>query len=313
MVPPAGRRVRRSLREVGAAAEFLPLVDLGALLVELGLDGVQGVGSEQGAKRRAAGFGDGDDRAGELEAQVREYARAEAVAPPDVRPQIDLSDGARKRSLDQAQAARQAGNEELARSAAALTQIMGAARERLQVADAARREWAEATAAKAEAATRARAELDTRGPARWEEARPEVQAADTAEVEARQEAETTAEVLEPEAGQEIGRKDPAIDVEAGAWPKAQAEMAAEVDPDALTVMASVDADMAAVDSSEFDDNLARARTGAKQLAEKRARDQAERERAAVDEPVMQADVQARLEASATTDHPEADSDADLEI
>jgi hypothetical protein len=71
--------------------------------------------------------------------------------------------------------------------------------------------------------------------------------------------------------------------------------------------------MAAISRSEFDDNLARDRTGAKQLAEKRARDQAERKRAAVDEPVMQADVQVGLEASATEDQAEADSDADLEI
>jgi hypothetical protein len=52
---------------------------------------------------------------------------------------------------------------------------------------------------------------------------------------------------------------------------------------------------------------------AEQLAEKRAHDQAERERAAVDEPVMQPDVQARLEADATADRAEADGDADLEI
>jgi hypothetical protein len=40
-------------------------------------------------------------------------------------------------------------------------------------------------------------------------------------------------------------------------PEAQAEMAADVDPEALTVMASADADMAAISRSEFDDNLAR--------------------------------------------------------
>jgi hypothetical protein len=52
---------------------------------------------------------------GELQAQVREYAHAEAAAPVDVRPQIDLRDSERKRSLSQAEKARQAGNEELAR------------------------------------------------------------------------------------------------------------------------------------------------------------------------------------------------------
>jgi hypothetical protein len=65
--------------------------------------------------------------------------------------------------------------------------------------------------------------------------------------------------------------------------------------------------------STFDDNLARAQAGAERLAEKRANDQAERDRAAVDEPVMQADAQAELEATAAIDKAEADQDADLEI
>jgi hypothetical protein len=76
---------------------------------------------------------------------------------------------------------------------------------------------------------------------------------------------------------------------------------------------SVEADLAAINDSAFNENLARARAGTEQLAEKRAHDQAERERAAVDEPVMQPDVQARLEADATADRAEADGDADLEI
>jgi hypothetical protein len=49
---------------------------------------------------------------------------------------------------------------------------MDADRERLQVADAARREWEEATAAEAEAAEQARTELGRRGPARWDEDKP---------------------------------------------------------------------------------------------------------------------------------------------
>jgi hypothetical protein len=48
---------------------------------------------------------------------------------------------------------------------------------------------------------------------------------------------------------------------AGAWPGAQASMEAEVDPNALTVMATADADLAAIDESTFDENLARAQTG----------------------------------------------------
>jgi hypothetical protein len=62
-----------------------------------------------------------------------------------------------------------------------------------------------------------------------------------------------------------------------------------------------------------DDNLARAQVGAEHLAEKRARDQAERNRAAVDEPVMHADIQAGIEGAASIEKPGADRDADLEI
>jgi hypothetical protein len=73
-------------------------------------------------------------------------------------------------------------------------------------------------------------------------------------------------------------------------------------------MASVDADFAAID-----DSLARARAGIAQRDEQRALERAGRQRAAVDEPVVHADVQAGLEATTTADHAEADSDADLEI
>jgi hypothetical protein len=118
---------------------------------------------------------------GELEARVREYARAEAVAPVDIQADIVSIDGTRQHYLDQAKEACQAGDEELARSAEEMTRIIGADRERLQVADAARLEWEEATAAKAEAASQARAELDKRGPARWEEHRPEAHAAEVRE------------------------------------------------------------------------------------------------------------------------------------
>jgi len=50
--------------------------------------------------------------------------------------------------------------------------------------------------------------------------------------------------------------------------------------------------------------------GAERLAEKRARDQAER--AAVDEPVIHAEAQAELDAAVTADKAEAGTDADLE-
>ncbi len=86
--------------------------------------------------------------------------------------------------------------------------------------------------------------------------------------------------------------DPAADVDTGAeaWPEAQASMEADIDPDALTVMAKADADLAAIDDSTFDENLARAQADTKMLAEKRAPDHAKRDRAAVDEPVMQAEL-----------------------
>lgn len=233
---------------------------------------------------------------GELEARVREYARAEAVAPIDVRAQIDLSDSARKRSRDQAEKARQAGNEELARSNEALAQVIEAKRERLKVADAARREWEEATAAEAEAADQARAELETRGPGQGDEAR-QVQAD------------------KPAAAPETGAQaQPAIEAETGAWPEARTGMAADVDPEALTVMAAADADINAISRGEFDDNLARAQAGAEQLAAQRARDQAGRDRAAIDEPVIRAEAEAQAELETAAANPsDHDGVGDIEL
>ena len=74
------------------------------------------------------------------------------------------------------------------------------------------------------------------------------------------------------ARREIERTEPAAEAAAGAWPEARAEMEADVDPEALTVMAEADAEMTAISRSEFDDNLARAQAGAEQLAAQRARD-----------------------------------------
>lgn len=239
---------------------------------------------------------------------MREYARAEAVAAVDVRAQLDLSNDARRDYHDRATRARQTENEAQATAGDDLTRRLDARRERLQVADAARREWEQASAAKAEAASQARSELDARGHER------QAKAAEAREVQADApaagpQAETETRIDEP--GHQAGRPEPAAEAEAGAWLEARAEMAADVDPEALTVMAEADADMAAIDS-RFDDNLARAQAGAEQLAAQRARDQAERDRAAVDEPVMQGDVQAELEATAI-EEAEAGQDTDLEI
>jgi type IV secretory pathway VirD2 relaxase len=88
--------------------------------------------------------------------------------------------------------------------------------------------------------------------------------------------------------------------------QARAELGADVDPEALTVMASAEADFAAIDAS-----LARAQAGIAQRDEQRALVRAERERAAVDEPAVDVDVQAGLEVGASA-KAEAD-DAELEI
>ena len=100
---------------------------------------------------------------GQLEAQVQDYRRAEAVAPPDVQAQVGdrqhLAEEARARAEAAAAAgdvaAQQEAEAEAARHAADLAS--------LAVADAARREWREATAAQETAARGAAAELRRRG------------------------------------------------------------------------------------------------------------------------------------------------------
>jgi hypothetical protein len=276
---------------------------------------------------------------GELEVPVREYARAEALAPPDLSTQIRNNDGARVYTRKQAQAAAAAGNEELARSASALADTIGAEGEQMKVAQAARDEWAEATAPKAEAAAAARAELRTRGTPRWDEPRPgalaeeerEARAVDPVQAERwstaqaelaeliRQENRTLDPVPEAEREalpdsladwmeQRVAELDRGDAEGAAAWPEAQAGLDADIDPDALAVMASVDADFAAID-----ENLARARAGIVQRDEQRALQHAERERAAVDEPAARPEMQAGLDAAAAAARAEADYDADLEI
>jgi conjugative relaxase-like TrwC/TraI family protein len=237
---------------------------------------------------------------GELEAQVREYARAEAVAPVDVTAQIGSVDAVRKTYADQAAAARKAQQEAQAEAAGEVARIMEADRGRLQVADAARQEWAEATAVKAEAAEQARAELDRRGPARQDEARPQAVAAEVrevqaeaADVEAEAQAETAAEIDTTEAAPGISRPEleaePVIGQPAG-------ELTG-IDPEALATMATIQG------------NLADAQAAAEQRAEKEARDWAAIEQAGIDEPVNHAQPQAELEAAARA---EVD-DADIEI
>ncbi len=59
-------------------------------------------------------------------------------------------------------------------------------------------------------------------------------------------AEPTAEITN--SGREIERTKPAVEAKT-AWPEARAEMSADIDPAALTVMAEADADMTAISSS----------------------------------------------------------------
>jgi len=91
---------------------------------------------------------------------------------------------------------------------------------------------------------------------------------------------------------------------AGSCSEAQANLEADIDPEVLIVMASVDADFAGID-----DSLGRGRAGIKQRGLARA----ECERAAVYEPVIHADMQAELGATAAVAEAEPDHDADLEI
>jgi hypothetical protein len=106
---------------------------------------------------------------------------------------------------------------------------------------------------------------------------------------------------------ELARTDAAAGADAGAWPEAQADLEADIDPEALTVMASVEADFTAIDA-----NLARAHAGIVQRDQQRNLERAERERSAADEPVVHLAAQAELDADAAA-KAEPDQDADLEI
>jgi hypothetical protein len=173
------------------------------------------------------------------------------------------------------------------------------------VADAARREWEEATAAQVDAAEQARAELDQRGPARWDEAKPEAEAADVREVQAVDaeaeaeiqqdaQAEMPAEIDAAKADREIDRAEP----EADGGIEQSGELTG-IDPQALATMAAIQG------------NLAAAEAAPEQRAEKEARYWAAIEQAGIDEPVNRAETRAELEATAA-ERAEVD-DVDIEI
>lgn len=93
------------------------------------------------------------------------------------------------------------------------------------------------------AADQARAELDARGPARRGETIPENQA---------------------ENGHEVQADEPTAEGEA--WPEAQAHVAADIDPEALTVMAETDADLAAIEDASVKDDLDRVQAASAVMA-----------------------------------------------
>ena len=225
---------------------------------------------------------------GELEARVREYARAEAVAPVDVQADIVSIAATRQQFVDQAKDARQAANEELAQSAEEMARILEADRERLQVADSARLEWEETTADKARGAGQARAELDRRGPARWDEhrARPEAQAPEASEHQA---GETADAELWSEIDARAEAEGSELDRDA-AEPAAEAEQGPGIEQGRRELTAPAEA-IAAIQA-----NREAAEAAAAELAGKEASDWAAVEQAGIDEPVTQAEPQAGLEA-----------------
>ena len=112
--------------------------------------------ADQDAMLKAMGRGD-------LEARVRDYERAQAFAPADVRAELDSVTRQIDYARTQAAVAAEAGNDRVARGAEELAGVLGERLARLQVADAARREWAEAHAEPEAEARAAERELRARG------------------------------------------------------------------------------------------------------------------------------------------------------
>ena len=100
---------------------------------------------------------------GELEATRATYERARAAAPVDVSRDLESLSRTKLAAEAQAEQARTAGDIDLEASAVALADELAAARDTLNVKQAARSEWAEAHQAQKEAALAAKAELARRG------------------------------------------------------------------------------------------------------------------------------------------------------
>ena len=100
---------------------------------------------------------------GQLEAQVQDYLRAEAIAPPDVQAEVGDREHMAEEARSRAELAAVAGDAPAVETAEAEAAQHAAGLASLAVADAARREWREATAAQETAAREAAAELRQRG------------------------------------------------------------------------------------------------------------------------------------------------------
>jgi hypothetical protein len=138
---------------------------------------------------------------GQLEAEIRGYERAQVTAPVDVRAEMDTNRANLAAAAQQADTAKTTDDPGLTATAAALQAEAATERDRLRVADAARREWEEATAEQAARAAKARDELRHRKA-------PAVQAQEhqtdaEVSVNAEPEAERPAERLTPERWAEL--------------------------------------------------------------------------------------------------------------
>jgi hypothetical protein len=157
---------------------------------------------------------------GQLEAQVRTYERAKALAPRDVSAELAAADRRGKSDIARAQAAREAGRDTEADTAEILAGMTAGELAALRVADAARREWAEVHAGEAAQARAAEAELRRRdqaeraaGVARDQQLRREREAEFQARL-SRMAAEAEARTVAPEPSREPAGALADIDMEA---------------------------------------------------------------------------------------------------
>lgn len=162
---------------------------------------------------------------GDLEARVREYERAQASAPADVSPQVELAKSQAEYAGRQAEEAQTAGNGTVATGAKSLEDMARETLAELAVLAAVRAEWAEAHEGQAGAAKTAADELRARG--NHEKAEPEQAPEPTAD-----EAEATvSDPAEIQANADIGEIHATVEIisaEIQAEPEAEAEADADM-------------------------------------------------------------------------------------